>query len=89
MLLLSDISNVIIQYGYETGFGGDTTKTITLPQQFTTECTAIAGSSNYVQGNGDKRASWAVEEITATSFKLHSRFEQGSGKTIYWIAVGY
>lgn len=81
---------VIIQWGFVTGMGQGTEKTVSLKTDFTSGSSyVVSGSSSYYQSSGDKGSSWRVHTLSSASFKIQSRFEQSSNNTIYWVAIGY
>lgn len=82
-------NGLIIQWGGVTGMGNRTEKTITLPTPFTTTNYSISGATNAAQYAGDKGCSWFASSQNTSNFKIESRFENQSGKTIWWIAIGY
>lgn len=81
--------SVIIQYGKVTGMGNKTSKLVSLSVPFTNTEYAIAGAATCAQYAGDKGSTWFVKNLTTSTFEIESRFENQSGHTIWWIAVGY
>lgn len=81
---------IIIQYGSASGFGNGTSKTITLSTPYTSGTSyAVATSATYGQTAGDKGSSHSTHTHTKDSFVIRSEFEQSSGHTVWWIAIGH
>lgn len=80
-------NGLLLQWGWVSGMGNGTVKTVTLPTAYTTGY-VVVGAGTYEQTRGDKGSTWRAYDTGNLSwFHIQSHFEQWSAN-VMWLTIG-